>query len=277
VRVSPDGRRLAVPILALTEVGLWVYNLDRGNLQTLDQSGEVDTPVWARDGQRLVFDWLAGGQQTLAAQPADGSTPPQVVVPGGCCASSVTPDGRHLAMVRDGDIVMVTMEKGKARVEPVNHTPEAEQHPEFSPDGRWLAYTSSVSKRIEIYVRPFPGPGRVEPVSIDGGFSPAWNPNGRELFFLDSRPDRVGQYQMMAVAFEPGPPVRIGRPTELFNFDPRDLGMACVVVRCFDVAPDGQRFFATRSRTPPPVPVVTYINLTPNWFEELKVKVPPGR
>jgi Tol biopolymer transport system component len=277
VCLSPDGRRLAVTVQGLTEVGLWGYDFDRGNLLPLDQSGEVDTPVWERNGQRILFQWLKDGRLSIAAQPADGSTAPQVVVPGGCCASSVTPDGRHLAMAHDGDIVLVTMADGKARVEPPNHTPETEVTPEFSPDGRWLAYTSNVSKQGEVYVRPFPGPGRVEAVSIEGGFSPAWHPNGRELFFLDSRPDRVGQQQMMAVAFDPGPPPRIGRPTELFSFSIGDLGMACYPVRCFDVARDGQRFYAVQRVTPPPTPPVTHINLVENWFEELKAKVPTTR
>jgi len=45
-------------------------------------------------------------------------------------------------------------------------------------------------------------------------------------------------------------------------------------VRCYDVAPDGQRFYARQARNPPPPPVVTHINLIQNWFEELKAKVP---
>jgi hypothetical protein len=114
-------------------------------------------------------------------------------------------------------------------------------------------------------------------VPIDGGFNPAWHPNGRELFFLDSRPDRFGPHQLMSAAFDPGPPPRIGHPTELFSFDWRDPGMGCVVVRCFDVAPDGQRFHAVQWRKPPASPLVTSIKLIQNFFGDLKAKVPPGR
>jgi len=81
----------------------------------------------------------------------------------------------------------------------------------------------------------------------------------------------------MAVDFAPGSPPRIGRPQTLFEFDPTDLVFACLPSRCYDVALDGQSFYAMQVRTPPPRPVVTHINLIPNWFEELKAKAPVKR
>jgi hypothetical protein len=172
--------------------------------------------------------------------------------------------------------VIVTAENGKARVDPLIQTPKAEMSPEFSPDGRWLLYTSDVTGRNEVYVRAYPGSGEVVPVSAEGGDSPAWHPNGREIFFA-SRPDPTGKYRMLAVAFTPGSPPTIGHPSELFSYDPGALRMACVPSRCYDVAPDGQRFYAVQSVTSPPPRVVTHINLIQNWFAELKAKVPTGR
>ena len=55
--------------------------------------------------------------------------------------------------------------------------------PVFSPDGHWLAYISDESGRPEIYVKPYPGPGGKWLISTEGGTEPAWNRNGRELFF----------------------------------------------------------------------------------------------
>jgi hypothetical protein len=124
-----------------------------------------------------------------------------------------------------------------------------------------------------VYVQPYPGPGEVTQVSVDGGLSPAWHPNGRELFFV-SRPDPALKRRMMAVDFAPGPPLRIGSPRVLFEFDPRNLEFPCVLARCYDVAPDGQRFYVVQTPTPPPAPVVTHINLILNWIDELKAKVP---
>jgi Tol biopolymer transport system component len=275
LRLSPDGRRLAVTIKTLAERGLWLYDLGRGILTPLAGSGEANFPVWAPDGQRLVFGWLKDGRRSLAVQSADGTAPPQVLVARGPFPSSFTRDGRQLAAVRAGDIVMVTVEHGKASVQPLSQTPHTEQ-PTFSPDGRWLAYGSDVSGRNEVYVRPYPGPGPAEQVSLEGGRDPAWHPNGRELFYVGPL-DGAGKRRIMAVEFAPGSPPRIGTPRRLFEFDPRDLNFGCTPLRCYDVAPDGQRFYVTQTRPAPPPPVVTHINLIQNWLEGLKAKVPTGR
>jgi hypothetical protein len=110
---------------------------------------------------------------------------------------------------------------------------------------------------------------------VEGGSDPAWNPNGRELFFMTLVP--ALRQRMMAVDFAPGSPLRIGRPRVLFEFDTNDLNFSCTWARCYDVALDGQSFYAMQARTPPPRPVITHINLIPNWFEELKAKAPVKR
>ena len=294
VRVSPDGRRLAATVRTVTEMGLWVHDLARSTPLPLTLEGEVSYPIWWPDGQHLLFAWLRNGRRSLVMQPADGSAAPRAWVSGSPAPSSVTSKG-HLAAVTpsaaERDIVIVTFENGKARTEPLIQSPHAVQSPELSPDGHWLLYGSNVTGRDEIWVRPYPGSGGAVPVSIGGGTDPAWHPNGREVFFT-SLPDPAGRRRMMAVEFAPGspPPLdvahgalsaaegpRVGRPGELFTFDPGELRLACITIRCYDVAPDGQRFYAVQPVTPPPPPVVTHVNLIPNWFEELKAKVPTGK
>jgi Tol biopolymer transport system component len=274
VRVSGDGRRLAVVIRTLAEAGLWVYDLTRGTLTPLNREGESLNPAWTRDGQRVGFCWLRDGRPSLAMQAADGTAPPQVLMPGFFYLSSSTPDGRQLAAAdRRGDVETVTVENGKASAQPLWQTPATEWWPEFSPDGRWLVYGSNVSGRFEVYVRPYPGPGPAEQVSLEGGESPAWHPNGREVFFVTPT-DPAGKQRMLVVDFIPGSPPRIGRPRELFEFSNRDLILACTPLPCYSVAPDGERFYAMQWRTPAILPAVTHINLVLNWFEELKAKVP---
>jgi len=275
VRVSPDRQRLAVTIGSLTEDGLWLYDLGRETLTPLARGGEAFSLVWTPDGQRLVFDWLKDGRQSLAWQRADGTTPPEVLTPGKLLPSSWTPDGRQLAGVKEPwDVAIATVANGRATVHLLNQMSADEGWPEFSPDGHWLAYVSSTSGRLEVYVRPYPESGRTEMVSIEGGRGPAWHPNGRELFYVVRGPS--GKWRMMAVDFAPASPPRIGRPRLLFEVE-ESMSFGCAPVRCYDVAPDGQRFYVVRTPPPPPTPVVTHVDLMLNWPEELKTKVPTGR
>ena len=284
VRASPDGRRLAVTARAAKGTGLWVYDAALHAPLPLTIEEEVGWPVWTPDGRHLVFSWVRDGERSLAMQAADASGPPLglglFAVP-----SSFRRDGRLAAVVyRTGpgwgngpDIALVTIQDGRAREAPLVSTQYAERWPEFSPNGEWLLYGSNVSGRDEIYVQRHPGPGGPFPVTVGGGSSPAWHPNGREIFFLE--PAARGETgRMMTAPFTPGSPPRIGRARQLFEFDPDELAMACdFSARCYEVAPEGGRFYALRRAAIPSHPAVTHINLVQNWFEELKAKHPPAR
>ena len=142
-------------------------------------------------------------------------------------------------------------------------TPYREYMPALSPDGRWLAYVSNESRRNEVYVQPFPGPGERIQVSVEGGEEPAWTRDGRELFY------RSGD-SLMAVPVTAGERFSAGRPVALFQgeFDSSNN------IRGYDVSPDGQSFvMVQRDPQAPPVEV----NVVLNWFEELKRRVPMVR
>jgi Tol biopolymer transport system component len=65
----------------------------------------------------------------------------------------------------------------------------------FSPDSRWLAYTSNETGRDEVFVRPFTGgPAPVEgkiQISTNGGDFPVWRRDGAELYFMTANSDIV--------------------------------------------------------------------------------------
>ncbi len=282
LRLSPDGRRLALSVRTLTSDSLWVYDLERGAGLPLTQEGEAGWPLWSPDGRYVLFGWTRKGVAALWMKAADGMGEPEQLAPPAAAArpASFTPDG-VLATVSDSpdtgrDILVGPMEHGKARLEPLLHSARNEQYPEFSPDGRWLVFGSDMSGRPEIYVQPYPGPGAAVPVSVGGGSQPAWHPNSLEIFFV-APTDPPGGRRMMAVTFAPGSPPRIGRPRELFETDRSWYNMTCGMRRCYDVSPDGQRFYAFQSVASSPPPLVTHVDILQNWFEELKAKVPATR
>jgi Tol biopolymer transport system component len=99
--------------------------------------------------------------------------------------NSVSPDGSTLAFIRittdkSADVDMLSL-LGEAQPQAIVSTPAYEGGPQFSPDGRWLAYASDESGEFQVYVRPFPGPDRRWQVSTQGGRHPRWNRNGRAL------------------------------------------------------------------------------------------------
>jgi WD40 repeat protein len=172
-RLSPDGQRIAYGSTG-REYGIWVYDLSRGTNSRLTGEGKVWYSIWTPDGKRLLFDWIKSLVPNLLWQPYDGSSPMKplttsayVQYPG-----SRSSDGKTVALVEThpdtaDDIAMLDVRS--RRVTPFLNSPFNEWYPEFSPDGRWIAYTSDETKRVEVYVRPYPGPGMKQQVSSEGG------------------------------------------------------------------------------------------------------------
>jgi len=269
--LTPDGRRLAVVTLDIRQEVLRIVDTSRGTVARLAGGGEAGWPRWTPDGQRVAFSRLVDGVQELVWQRADATTAAEPLVRGGHVPSSWSPDGQHLATVLDRGIWIVTVARSTSTLDRLSETSDREWWPEFSPDGRWLAYGSNATGRNEIYVQPWPGRGPREQVSLEGGEQPAWNPNGRELFFT-SPPDAAGRWRMWAVDVQTRP-LRIGTPRPLFDSASRELVMRCLPTNCYFVSPDGSRFFATQILPDAPIPPVTHIRLIQGWVEEMKARV----
>jgi len=266
-RISPDGRRVAVGI---DELGgqVWTYDLTRDTLTRLTFEGTGSgNPFWSPDGSRLLFN--SGAPGSLFVQPADGSSKAERLTTNEYrqIPNSWSPDGQFLAFHENNPTtaadIMVLRLAGH-QVQPFLRTPASEGAARFSPDGRWLAYTSLESGRAEIYVQPFPGPGGKWQISTEGGTEPVWNPDGRELFY------RQGD-RMMAVDIVTQPAFSAGRPKLLFQ-EPYLLSAGNLPA--YDVSLDGQRFLMVRESQQEQPP--TQINVVLNWFEELKRVAPTG-
>ena len=176
-----------------------------------------DGPAWTPDGTHIVNrSNREGTPASLFWQMADGSGGSERLSTADQVADlplSFSPDGQFLAFIRTDpktlrDIWLLSLKDRTRKL--FLSTPTTEGAPRFSPDGRWIAYVSDESGRPEIYVQPFPGPGGKWQISTDGGIEPAWNPNGRELFY------RIGD-RMMAVPITTTPAFCTGRPTMLFE------------------------------------------------------------
>jgi serine/threonine-protein kinase len=133
----------------------------------------------------------------------------------------------------------------------------------WSPDGARAAYTSDTTGRNEVYVRPFPGPDEATLVSTNGGGSPAWNPNGRELFYIEQG---ALEDLMMTVSIDAAG--HAGKPTPLFSFARGGLFLGTTVFTPYAVGQDGQKFFAVLQLPRTPMPV-TRIELGLNWMDLL--------
>lgn len=168
---------------------------------------------------------------------------------------SWAPDGSVIACLRIGasgsEIWIVPLDDAR-RAWPFFQSPFAEAQPDFSPDGRWIAYASNESGCFEVFVRPYPGPGGKIQVSNDGGFEPAWRRDGKELFY------RSGA-KMMSVAVRPGSANPFGKPVTIFE-KPGLYREPNLERRLYDVAPDGTRFVMLRAiaaGSPPQLRVLT--------------------
>jgi hypothetical protein len=169
------------------------------------------------------------------------------------------------------DIWTLTLGDSAPQARPFLVSDSDESSAELSPDGRYVAYESNQSGRSEVYVQPFPGPGRRDLISIEGGGQPLWARNGRELFYRASGPGPM--MRMMAVDVTLGQVLTAGRPHVLWEAA-RARYPGGTGGRTYDVAPDGRRFLMIHQRDPAPQPPITHVVLVQNWLDELKRLVP---
>lgn len=271
-RLSPDGKQLLVTKIE-ERADQWICDLERGTRRRLtDEEGDEFWSIWAPDNKRIVFNSNrhGGPSLNLYIKRADGSGPEERLAESEISQipQTFSPDGKsviyHMMSPTNGlDIWTIPLE-GERTPEPLINTKFNECTPMFSPDGRWLAYSSDSSGQFEVFIRPYPGPGETKPVSTEGGLQPLWSPEGRRLFYRDLNGSRV-----MSVSFSSDPELRIGQPELLFE---GEYSSAIRYGRGYDLAPDGSRFLMIKMLPLPPAS--TQFNIITNWFEELKRLVP---
>ncbi len=199
-RFAPGGHALAFSIKEGGQSDIWSYEWDRDVLTKLTfDTGHETHPVWTPDGAGMVFaGWRESGESNLYYQSLDGKGAPQRLTesPNPQLPYSFHQGGRFLAYTErrassKEDILILPIEPrgpGGIRIgRPLTFlsTPASESEPMFSPDGRWIAYSSNESGRSEVYVRGFPGNEGPWRISQTGGASPRWSATRSEILFVE--------------------------------------------------------------------------------------------
>ncbi len=215
LQLSPDDRRIAVTAREGLTWSLWVYDLERGTMTRPAPSteGAMLWPRWQPDGRRLAFSWSRRDETDIHVVDADGSGAPEAITRTRTMKSPSdwAPDGHAILYAEGGDIGLLARDAGGWTSRPLLATPASEECASVSPDGRWVAYASDETGREEVYLQRFPELGAKVQVSTDGGYSPVWSRDGREIFYARAR---QGAYtgDLWAVAVGAGAPPRLGTP-----------------------------------------------------------------
>jgi Tol biopolymer transport system component len=228
-------------------------------------------PAWTPDGRWISYlvSTAAGNTGDVWRQRADGSggaerifhmprlVSEQVWAPSGGVLIARTPTGT----LGNGDILMTRPGVDTATTSLVASA-GADYSPAVSPDGKWLAYVSNETGRLEVYVTPFAQPGSGKwGISTGGGTSPRWSGRGDELFYTDLRSN------MVAARIATSPSFAVQDMRVLFNA--ADFVQTSVSRRHFDVTPDGQRFLMVQRADGAKRGEMIVVE---NWAEEIRRK-----
>ena len=240
--ISPNGKDLAF-VLQSPATDVWLYDIARGVKTRFTFGSGSESPRWSRDGSRIAYTSIRDGEFGIYAKPADGSGVEEVLVPPGpeqAYPLDWSPDGKVVAYLRwelgtnaQSRLWILPLKDRKPYVFNLLQQ-SASPSGRFSPDGKWLAYSSTESGRAEVYVTRFPVPGGKWEVSTEGGSFPVWRRDGKELFYM-SLDNKI----MAAEASENGSSFVVGRVEALFQTKPY---FGLFTANLFDVTSDGQRF-----------------------------------
>jgi dipeptidyl aminopeptidase/acylaminoacyl peptidase len=279
-----NGFPVVFSYIAFRACSCCVDEWERDALTRLTFVGEANGyPVWTPDGQRIVYSSQEkGGAPNLWWIRADGAGITQRLAESKYfqSARSWSPNGKVLAFRQfnpdtNYDIMTLSIEGDEnsgwkpGEPKPFVNSSFIEWEPTFSPDGRWLAYSSNESGSYEVYVRPFPGSGGKWQISTGGSLYSKRSRDGKELFYrtVDSK-IMVVTYAASGDSFHADKP-QLWSPGQ---FTERGIGNYN-----FDLHLDGKRFAVLKAPGTQQNVVVNHVSFIFNFFDELRRKLPSGK
>ncbi len=266
--ISLDGKKVVFEGNApqKTDGDVWMMDVSRGVPLQLTSHPTIDfSAIWAPDSSRIVFSSNHGTTWDLFVKAASGMGKVDLLYSSNRnkWPDDWSVDGRFLAFGSSGglnglDIWILPME-GERKAFPWIQTEFNELAAQFSPNGKWIAYTSDKSGSPQIYVRSFPREDGETQISAAGGAFPRWRRDGRELFYMSA------DAKLMAVEVHADNYFVAGVPHPLFEIDPPSITGPWG--EFFAVSPDGQRFLVKTNEehsSSTPVTILT------NWATKLQ-------
>jgi len=241
-RFSPDGSTIALDFPSTDGRDVWALDRATSTLSRVTADRDAHDPVWSRDGRELFYTSIRRGGTfgVYRTRPGSGVVT-RVAMDGRLAFTGVpVPEGHSLISQAldvtpgsQGDIVRID---SAGRLIPIVAERADEGYPDVSPDGRWLAFASTLSGEPEVYVRSLVGDVEQVQISTGGGSEPMWSHDGRELFY---RGEVDGHARLIAASIERGPSLRVTHRTPLFIMDEYDSAQPHAN---YDVSPDGKSF-----------------------------------
>ena len=277
-RVSPDGTNVVFGTNDGKEAIVWIYALSGASaMRRLTFGGNNRLPIWSPDSKRVAFQSDREGDLAIFSQSADGTGTATRFTKAGRGEShtpeSWSPKGDQLlfSITKGADVSLWTVSIQDGMTAPFGAVrtfiPTGAR---FSPDGRWVAYSSAEPGKTTVYVQPFPATGAKYEVfskgGADGPHAAVWSPDGKELFYIP----RPGGFEAVSVTtrstFAFGHPVPVSRS---FNAN------APTAPTSYDITPGGKfMVLVTPQQLESGTQSAPQIQVVLNWFEELKAKVP---
>jgi len=266
--LSPDGTLAVAEVIDETTgtQDLWVFDMERGlrTRFTFDPAADI-WPVWSPDGQTVYFASNRKGNYGIYKKSLEGAGEVEEVIrtQGDVYSTGVSPDGSQLMVFGpvDGagtDLFVVALD-GSADLQPWRPTEFNEAAGAFSPDGKWAVYHSNESGDPEVYVAPFPGPGRRWQISTDLGVYPEWRSDGSEIIY-----QRLDGTIMASAVRAEGDSFFIDGEEALFAIGSPQIGGPH-----FSVSGDGQRFLVVPPTTQR---ADSLLHLLVNWPTALEAR-----